>query len=233
MILPRVICTDYINKVCENIPPDVPTSKYVTHDLDAYYNAPKVVYNFNSRGFRDSEWPIDLSNKIWLVGDSGSMGIGIPYECTWPYMIEQTLNQRVIKVCKVNPSNDLNIFAWAKDILTNMQPKIVYVQWTYLWRNTTNKIFTLNPSKKDARLTISLMEKLETLRGNARVINVVTPFMHWDSYFLNLVDKTNVDKVIAEDIDLSRDMVHLGIESHKIIAKAMLDYLYEKNINYR
>ena len=41
------------------------------------FNYP-VEYCYNSRGYRDQEWPADLSNAIWCIGDSFTVGIGSP-----------------------------------------------------------------------------------------------------------------------------------------------------------
>jgi len=42
----------------------------------------QISYRYNSKGFRDDEWPEDLSDVIWCVGDSFTVGIGQPFEET-------------------------------------------------------------------------------------------------------------------------------------------------------
>ena len=37
-----------------------------------------VSYQYNSRGYRDHEWPDDLQNAVWCIGDSFTVGIGSP-----------------------------------------------------------------------------------------------------------------------------------------------------------
>lgn len=39
-----------------------------------------IEYRFNSRGFRDREWPENIKDVIWCVGGSELLGTGITYE---------------------------------------------------------------------------------------------------------------------------------------------------------
>ena len=46
-------------------------------DPKHFYSYPySVSYQFNSRGFRDNEWPADIHNSIWCFGDSFTVGLG-------------------------------------------------------------------------------------------------------------------------------------------------------------
>jgi hypothetical protein len=58
-------------------------------------------YIYNSRGFRDREWPStaqELRNAIWCIGDSFTVGLGSPLEHTWPFQLSKITNQRTINV---------------------------------------------------------------------------------------------------------------------------------------
>lgn len=99
-----------------------------------YLNYPhKVKYNYNSRGFRDAEWPNDLSDVIWCVGDSFTVGIGCPLEHTWPYVLQQRTGRRTINVSLDGASNNW-ISRIADSILTQFPGASMVVQWSFLHR---------------------------------------------------------------------------------------------------
>lgn len=234
MILPKVIDQEHAHFQGEYISPDVPTSKYIEHDKEAFNNYPKFDYKFNSRGFRDEEWPEDTSNVLWLVGDSGSMGVGVAYEDTYPVLLEKALDVRVIKACKINGNNYFDVFMYAKEILTTIKPKVLLVQWSFLWRNHIPKAPNVVTSNKmDAQATLGYIKNLEKIKGNTRLIHLVCPMVHCFCDFIKHLKDLNVDTVYIEDVDLARDNMHIGIESHKLIAKATVDFLNENNIDYR
>jgi hypothetical protein len=95
-----------------------------------------VEYVYNSRGFRDQEWPDsveELSNCVWCIGDSFTVGIGSPVEHTWPYLLQQSSEQRTINVSLDGASNN-----WiAKKILSLLQtvaPKVIAIHWSFFHR---------------------------------------------------------------------------------------------------
>jgi len=95
-----------------------------------------ITYNYNSRGFRDAEWPdtVDkLKNAIWCVGDSFTVGLGSPIEHTWPYVLQQTLQKRTINISMDGASNNC-IARKVLKILTQIQPELIVIHWSYLHR---------------------------------------------------------------------------------------------------
>ena len=95
-----------------------------------------IEYHYNSRGFRDAEWPespAELQNAIWVVGDSFTVGLGSPAEHTWPQVLAQKTGRRVINVSMDGASN-----AWisrrARAIIDQVAPDNVIVMWSYLHR---------------------------------------------------------------------------------------------------
>ena len=93
-----------------------------------------VEYRYNSRGFRDEEWPEDLSGAVWCLGDSFTVGLGSPVTHTWPWLLQQRLSRRTINVSMDGGSN-----AWmarrACDIISAVQPDTVVIQWSYTHRS--------------------------------------------------------------------------------------------------
>ena len=92
-----------------------------------------VNYNYNSRGFRDSEWPEAIQNKVWCIGDSFTVGIGQPYEETWPMLLEKKLNEPCIKIAQDGCSNDL-ISQRVEQLKNSYKPRCIIIVWSYFWR---------------------------------------------------------------------------------------------------
>lgn len=103
-------------------------------DPAAFHSYPyEVSYEFNSRGFRDQEWPTELDGVIWCVGDSFTLGMGAPLTHTWPYLLSQLVNRRCINVSMDGASNQW-IQRRAQQIWHELQPDWICVQWSFLHR---------------------------------------------------------------------------------------------------
>lgn len=95
-----------------------------------------VTYEFNSRGYRDQEWPESLEELrqcIWCLGDSYTVGIGNPYEHTWPSILEQRTGRRVIKVAMDGASNNW-IARRAQAVAQCIDPVHMIIHWSFLHR---------------------------------------------------------------------------------------------------
>jgi hypothetical protein len=92
-----------------------------------------VQYQYNSRGFRDDEWPQDLCSAVWCVGDSFTLGIGSARQHTWPYVLQQATDTRTVNVSMDGASNNW-IARQAWHILKSIQPKALVIHWSYLHR---------------------------------------------------------------------------------------------------
>ena len=95
-----------------------------------------IDYVYNSRGFRDQEWPDtleQLKNAIWCFGDSFTLGIGSPKEHTWPHILQQKSNQRVINISLDGASNEW-IARKVTAVLKIISPATVIIHWSYIER---------------------------------------------------------------------------------------------------
>jgi hypothetical protein len=95
-----------------------------------------ITYNYNSRGFRDQEWPdsiAELKNSIWCVGDSFTVGLGSPLEHTWPWILQQATQRRIINVSMDGASN-MWIARHVNLIKKQIDPKNIIVMWSYVSR---------------------------------------------------------------------------------------------------
>lgn len=116
-------------------------------DLEHFKTYPhSIQYTFNSRGFRDAEWPDtadELQRAIWCVGDSFTVGVGCPATHTWPYMLQQHTAQRSINVSMDGASNNWIARHLAR-IIAQVQPAVAVVQWSYLERREDHSNSMLN-----------------------------------------------------------------------------------------
>jgi hypothetical protein len=95
-----------------------------------------ISYVYNSRGFRDCEWPTtvdELSEAVWCIGDSFTVGVGSPLEFTWPQVLQHQLQRRCINVSMDGASNNW-ISRTASKIIKEIRPKTVVVLWSYFHR---------------------------------------------------------------------------------------------------
>lgn len=111
-------------------------------DPDYFKSYPyDVSYKYNSRGYRDKEWPDDidhLRNLIWCIGDSFTVGLGCPIDLTWPAKLESVTGTRTINVSLDGASN-MWIARKAIRVLTEIQPKNLIITWSYLHRRELEK----------------------------------------------------------------------------------------------
>ena len=116
-------------------------------DPEHFKNYPHPIqYTFNSRGFRDAEWPStrdELQSAIWCVGDSFTVGVGSPVKHTWPCMLQQHTALRSINVSMDGASNNW-IARHLSRIIVQIQPATVIAQWSYLERREDHSNSMLN-----------------------------------------------------------------------------------------
>lgn len=107
----------------------------------------KIQYQYNSRGFRDQEWPEsldELQNSIWCLGDSFTDGVGLPFPHIWPQVLQQITNLQTINVSLDGASNNW-IARHARAIIDEINPKNLIVQWSYSHRREADIKVVLDP----------------------------------------------------------------------------------------
>ena len=95
-----------------------------------------IQYQYNSRGFRDEEWPNELkslTDSIWCLGDSFTVGIGSPKSHTWTAVLQQASHTKTINVSMDGASNNW-LSRKAVEILQEISPKIMIIHWSYISR---------------------------------------------------------------------------------------------------
>lgn len=140
MVLPNLVLHSRVNQTWQYSGIDSPDHCFdKRHFRDYPYS---IDYQYNSRGFRDAEWPEsmeDLQKSIWCLGDSFTVGVGQPFEHIWCQVLSHRLGQRTINVSMDGASNDW-IYRTAQLIQSQIGPRHLIVMWSYTHRRESTDI---------------------------------------------------------------------------------------------
>ena len=138
MILPDFVLPSRVNQCWEYSGMDSLSDCLDKTHFKKYPHA--ISYQYNSRGFRDQEWPQtleELKTAIWCVGDSFTVGLGSPMEHTWPGLLQKQTGQRIINVSMDGASNNW-IARHVKQIQDTVAPETIVIMWSYLHRRESS-----------------------------------------------------------------------------------------------
>lgn len=148
-----------------------------------------ITYNYNSRGFRDQEWPQstkELENAIWCIGDSFTVGLGSPVDHTWPSRLSKITGHRVINVSMDGASNEW-ISKTAEKIIQEINPRHLTVMWSYTHRRELAD-FSLNDEQRRSEVVtdpadnwknfLDCKEKIDSLSNSS--VQFLIPNFHHD-----------------------------------------------------
>lgn len=168
------------NKACKQFEYSGIDSPDLCEDKKHFNNyAFPITYSYNSRGFRDEEWPTDkhdLEQSVWCIGDSFTAGIGSPRNHTWTYLLQHQIETRTINVSMDGASNEW-ICRRFLDIQKQISPINVVICWSYTHRREKtldleyyflmfNKLY--NNVKADTWPDITSFEDFNRLPSNIR-----------------------------------------------------------------
>ena len=183
-----------------------------------FKNYPKeITYQYNSRGFRDREWPEDLSDVIWCVGDSFTVGIGQPQDETWPRVLEKRTGKRCLNLGEDGCSNDTMVLR-AQEICRLYKPKLIVVMWSYFSRRRIND--------KDIRFDRNDFGAQEDL------INFTKNFKIVDSLPTNIIHLLIPNACINLDECLRQQLDYIFIQSDLLNDQQIKDILTFSQLDY-
>lgn len=184
-----------------------------THPID---------YVYNSRGFRDAEWPEstdELKRAIWCVGDSFTVGIGQPFAHTWTQVLSHQLGVRTINVSMDGASNDW-IARKVQRIVEVIDPKNIVVLWSYTHRRESETVRLSDEarvifSSKDTPLEddqrwIKTSEQIKQLKPNA-VQATIPNFQGTSLEITDPLQWPNNVIYITRQLDWARDYHHFDL----------------------
>ena len=184
--------------------------------LDIFENYPyKVDYQFNSRGFRDREWPANLQDSLWVIGDSHVLGLGVPERLLFTRLLEEITGKKVINLGSYSAFN-IWISLSCESILNEIQPKNLIVAWTHLSKRIRpDEPFSY--SKDNLTHFHKCVNMIIRASKNCNVIQMCSP---------NILEKDDINYFLkykkfiglVDQIDYARDGFHIGVETHRQIA---------------
>lgn len=184
MILPDFVLASRVNQHWQYSGADHPDRCIDATHFKSYTDT--IEYVYNSRGFRDKEWPQELHNAIWCIGDSFTTGVGSPVTSTWPYLLAQALGQRTINVSMDGASNSW-IARKALGLLQTVAPRIIVIQWSYSERRECADTTKSDEDRRLSHLPLGLgivdgllnfqqcVQQVEQNKGNCQVIHSIIP----------------------------------------------------------
>lgn len=167
---------------------DAPNTCMNRAHFDAYPH--KLDYRYNSRGFRDQEWPdtIDqLKDAIWCVGDSFTIGFGAPLEHTWPYLLEKATQRRCINFSLAGASPDW-VARRGSQVLREIQPKLMIIHWPDFHRGEIDgaddelkrKMHTYTNYHDQVTNWIRRVDEIVAAQGDTKIIHSLVPTAYED-----------------------------------------------------
>ena len=207
-------------------------------DKEHFQNYPKkILYKYNTNGFRDHEWPEDLSDVVWCVGDSFTVGIGQPFEETWPKVLESKLGKICLNLGKDGCSND-SISLRTQEIYKIHQPKLIVVMWSYFHRRRIDgkdvhfekkqisKIAGIDNFTKNFKIVDALPTNIVHLLIPNAMIDIkwsTQSFEYFLSKMSTLTDQQIKKKILLHQLDYARDYHHFDIKTSKYACELIME----------
>jgi hypothetical protein len=146
----------------------------LNHCLDQQWFAKwqqPIDYQYNSRGFRDLEWPSDLTDAVWCLGDSFTAGIGSPFSHTWPNVFGNKTARRVINISMDGASNEW-LARKCCEIYTGVQPKTFVIMWSYIHRREDSDTSKSDSDRRIHQCNTSIDQDYENLNDCRQLVKM-------------------------------------------------------------
>lgn len=229
--LPDFILPELANKVLDSTGMD--SIKYCKDQTYFKNFSLPVTYMYNSRGFRDCEWPIDLCKSIWCLGDSFTVGLGLPFNLTWPQQIKTNLNIDTISVAMDGASNQW-IARKACQVLQQIQPKYMIIMWSYFHRRESYDLTMsdmgrrlhydeVDQTKIDYEEFENCVKSVSNANCNTNIVHMLIPdchdVVHANSIWNQIRGTDWPDQLPVTLTDLSNFIQHEISNVHRIYDK--------------
>ena len=237
------VLADYQDLIKIPREPNIILKEFATDSLEKsnnknYFknNKKEITYAFNTHGYRDDEWPTHFENIVWCLGDSATLGVGQPFEETWPQVLQKMIKKRCINIGQEGCSND-TLRLRAELIAKKYKPANMVIMWTFFSRRRKNGIdvrydqddFGMEADLKNFAYNFSQVEKL-----NLNLVHLVFPNSFVDlkkhdvkvlEYLFtkfNMPGKDQVKKInFFEQVDNARDNFHFGASTSQNICNTI------------
>jgi hypothetical protein len=203
---------------------------------DWYYHNTTISYDRNDHGHRCKNIKdVDLDNYILTIGCSHTEGIGLRLEDTYSYILSKKLNTDYYNLAIGGSGIDLmmyNLLTWFG--LIQKQPKLVVVQWPEKNRFLTKlrrddqQIVPIGPWRSERELTDFMIVGDDNNFFHTRQLlsyQLLKNFIKVPLVNVKMYSSDPIEGVHMKYLDLSRDMVHYGKDTHENLAQEIVNYL--------
>jgi len=220
--------------VTDTMSPDTPDDCFDQEHFRTYNK--KISYSYNSRGFRDVEWPEDMSDVIWCVGDSFTVGLGQPFNETWPQLLQKSIGKRCINIGEAGCSNDM-IQIRVNEIRKKYDPKTIIVMWSYPWRRfVEGKNIHFDQQDFGAEKDMeNFLTNYNLCVEKNKIIHSIIPTKWSDDEITSstyskmgqmIFEKKGInDMIVFPQLDHARDHIHFDIKTSQIAVDLMVQKL--------
>ena len=181
----------------------------------------EISYQFNSNGFRTDEFE-DCDCAVFL-GCSFTIGIGIPYENTWPHLVSKELGLKCFNLGQGNGSWDTS-FRIGSYWIEKLNPKYVIAMGPPSTRyeimpHGTISIHQEENFKNTLLSDLFMFDRNYELNKQKNIIALKsfcknTLIMEYDSEWFNV-----------NWVDMARDLAHPGIKTNALLKNKVLDLI--------
>lgn len=215
----------YVNLQCEEYGIDSYTHCFNKLHFKKFPH--QVSYQFNELGYRETSIQNYSTNPILTIGDSFTVGLGLPVELTYPKQLEKLLGIQVLNFSLNGGSNDW-INRKLPIILKHITPKAIIIHYTFTHRRENNNSDwfdderTLSPTDSDPEQDklnwYSNHQQIKNLLHNIPTIYSSIPHWHHDRSLDQFV-------LIPKMLDLARDGMHYGEKTSFEFASKLVESL--------
>lgn len=203
------------------------------HCLDsAYFRSypDDVEYRFNEIGYRTKSVNEFRGNEILAIGDSFTLGLGVPLQHTWPCRLEQLLNYPVLNFSLNGASNDW-LARKTQQLLQWFQPRAIVVHYTFSHRRERPCPDWHDDERTECEPFYTEQENLENWnRAFCYFSSLPWPVVH---SFIPNWHTTSIDHSLlnnnvlppTQQIDFARDRFHYGVKTNQQLAESITNLL--------
>jgi hypothetical protein len=195
------------------------------------YTEKSITYKFNNFGFRSPEFDEDC-NSIVTLGCSFTVGVGVKFEDTWPYLLSKLLKLKLFNLAQPGAS-PLQVFHLAKFYLKYLNPKYVFILMPHMFRFgyanasaiQTLQLFHEYKKSKYDKLDYEILNSEKLLPCLLKEFN--NTYDLYETLYIDAIQKNTSapvyncslnDSPILRDM-LARDLSHPSVKTHEKLAK--------------